>query len=149
MKQTIVFGITGGIAAFKILTLITSIKAKRFNIVVIMSQAAASMVPPEEFEKASGNKVHTALFDSTFDYRTILQKKAVDHIDVAKAANMIVIAPATANIIAKLAHGIADDYITTTVLAATCPVLMFPSMNTNMWTHPATQKNITDLRSFG
>ncbi|MBI5449710.1 bifunctional phosphopantothenoylcysteine decarboxylase/phosphopantothenate--cysteine ligase CoaBC [Candidatus Gottesmanbacteria bacterium] len=149
MKQTIVFGITGGIAACKMLDLIPKVKAKGINCVVVMTQAAGSIVPPEQFEKVSGNKVRTALFDATFDYREIIQKKSVDHINLAKAAHLMVIAPATANVLAKLAHGVADDYLTTTVLAATCPILIFPSMNTSMWMHPATQKNIAALRSFG
>lgn len=148
MKQTVVFGITGGIAAFKMPDLISNIKAKGGNVVVILTRAAASIVPPEQFEKASGNDVLTELFNSTFDYRAILHKKSVDHIEVAKKADIIVIAPATANILAKLAHGQANDYLTTTVLAATCPILLFPSMNTHMWTHPATQKNVATLRSF-
>ena len=149
MNQTIVFGISGGIAAFKMLDLISSVKTKGFNCIVIMTQAAASMVPPKKFEKASGNKVLTGLFDSTFDYRKVIQRRTVEHIEIAKAAKLIVIAPATANVIAKLAHGADDDYLTTTVLAATCPVLIFPSMNTNMWTHPATQENIAALRAHG
>lgn len=149
MNQTIVFGISGGIAAFKMLDLISSVKTKGFNCIVIMTRAAASMVPPEKFEKASGNKVLTGLFDATFDYRKIIQRRTVEHIEIAKAAKLIVIAPATANVLAKLAHGAADDYLTTTVLAATCPVLIFPSMNTNMWSHPATQENIAALRVHG
>lgn len=149
MKHTIVFGITGGIAACKMPDLILSVTKKGFHVVVVMTRGAASIVPPEQFEKASGNKVLTALFDTTFDYRKILQKKSVEHINLAKAADLLVIAPATANAIAKLAHGTADDYLTTVTLAVACPILIFPSMNTTMWMHPVTQKNIAALRSFG
>ena len=147
-RKTVVLGITGGIAAFRMLELIVLLRAKDINVIVIATPSACRIVPPKEFEKASGNKVRTQLFDNNFDYTDILRERRVEHIDIAQSSHLIVIAPATANVMAKLATGIADDYLTTTVLAATCPVMIYPSMNTVMWRNPVTQKNVAALRSF-
>ena len=144
-----VLGVTGGIAAFKMLELVNSLKDQKVNIIVIETPSAAAVVPPKEFEKASENKVLTRLFEENFDYKDILKARRVEHVYIAQSSSLIVIAPATANIIAKLAAGIADDYLTTTVLAATCPILIYPSMNTVMWRNPVTQKNVATLRSLG
>lgn len=148
MKKTVVMGITGGIAAFKILDLVAKLK-REYRVVVIMTPSARKIVSPKEFEKATGNKVLTELFEKNFDYKEILKKRKVEHIEIAQSASLIVVAPATANVIAKLAGGIADDYLTTTILAATCPIILCPSMNVSMWNHPSTQKNIGILKSFG
>lgn len=149
MRRTVVVGITGGIAAFKIVELVKRLTAKNLDVRVIMTRSAAKIVAPKEFEKTSGNPVLQELFRKNFDYKKILEKRRVEHIDVAQSAHLIVIAPATANVLAKLASGIADDYLTTTILAATCPIILCPSMNVYMWHHPATQKNIEILKSYG
>lgn len=148
MKQIIVVGVTGGIAAFKILELVAKLK-REYRVVVIMTPSARKIVSPKEFEKVNGNKVLVDLFEKNFDYRDILRKRKVEHIEIAQSARLLVVAPATANVLAKLAHGISDDYLTTTILAATCPIVLCPSMNSHMWHHPATQKNIEILKSFG
>lgn len=148
-RKTVVLGVTGGIAAFKILELVKLLKRQNINVIVIETPSACRITPPKEFEKASGNKVLTQLFEDHFDYKDILKARRVEHIDVAQSSHLIVIAPATANSIAKLAAGIADDYLTTTVLAATCPIMLYPSMNTVMWRNPITQKNASMLRSLG
>jgi phosphopantothenoylcysteine decarboxylase/phosphopantothenate--cysteine ligase len=114
-----------------------------------MTPSAMKIVSSKDFEKASGEKVIHELFQKNFDYTKILKPRKVEHISLAQSASLIVIAPATANVIAKLAGGISDDYLTTTILAATCPIVLCPSMNVYMWHHPATQKNIAILKSFG
>lgn len=149
MKKTVVVGVTGGIAAFKILELIKRLRAQGHRVIVIMTRSAAQIVSPKDFENVSGNKVLTELFKDGFDYKEILKRRKVEHVELAQSASLIVVTPATANVIAKLAGGIADDYLTTTILAATCPVVLCPSMNVSMWHHPATQKNIEILTSFG
>ncbi len=144
-----VLGVTGGIAAFKMLELVQVLKRQGLNVVVIETPSACKIVPPKEFKRVTANKVLTQLFEKDFNYQNILKARRVEHVDIAQSASLIVIAPATANVIAKLASGIADGYLTTTVLAATCPIMIYPSMNTVMWRNPITQKNITTLRSFG
>jgi phosphopantothenoylcysteine decarboxylase / phosphopantothenate---cysteine ligase len=147
--KTILIGITGGIAAYKSLELVKRLKRAGVNPVVIMTQSAQAIVSPEAFEAASGNRVYTQLFAADFDYKKILQSRVVEHIRLAHTAVLFVIVPATANVMAKLACGIADDFLTTTALAVKCPVLLCPSMNTTMWFHPATQRNIQTLLSWG
>ncbi len=149
MEQKIVLGVTGGIAAYKSLDLVKKLREGGIEVFVVMTPTAAKIVDPKEFEKASGNKVFQELFKKDFDYREILRKRKVEHIELAQSASLIVIAPATANVIAKLAAGIADDYLTTIVLAATCPIILCPSMNVYMWHHPAAQKNIETVKSYG
>ncbi len=147
MKITI--GISSGIAAYKILDLIKILKDKGYDITVIMTTSATKMISVSDVEKETGNKVYSNLFDKNFSYKQILKDRKVDHIDIAKNTDLFIIAPATANTVAKLANGIADDFLTTTILATLSPVLVCPSMNTNMWFHPATQKNIKTLMSYG
>ncbi len=149
MKKTVVLGITGSIAVYKTIVLIEELRKKDHDVFVIMTPAATKMVSPEEFEKASGQKVSVDLFAKDFDYKEILQKREVDHIQLTTKADVFVIAPATANTITKIAYGIADNFLTTSILATKTPVIICPAMNTNMWTNPATQKNISTLRSFG
>jgi len=114
-----------------------------------MTVSASHIVPSQTLRRASGNAVYTELFPKNFSYKTILKKRVVNHIALAHSASLFVIVPATANIMAKLAHGIADDFLTTTALAVRCPVLICPSMNTDMWFHPATQNNILKLKKLG
>src|SRR3989344_6944311 len=141
--------ISSGIAAYKILDLIKILKAKGHDTTVIMTESATKMISIKEVEKASGNKVYSKLFEKDFNYKKILEKRKVDHIEIAKNTDLFVVAPATANTVAKLAQGITDDFLTTTILATLSPVLVCPSMNTNMWFHEATQKNTRKLMKYG
>lgn len=147
MKKTILIGITGGIAAYKILDLIKLFKNEGYEIFVIMTKQATKMISPKDFEKVSGNKILVNLFEKNFDYRQVLKIRKVEHIDLADKASIMVIAPATANIIGKLAHGIADDFLTTTALAFTGPIIICPSMNVNMWGNQLVQENLNKLKS--
>ncbi|MGI8420299.1 MAG: bifunctional phosphopantothenoylcysteine decarboxylase/phosphopantothenate--cysteine ligase CoaBC [Candidatus Levyibacteriota bacterium] len=147
--KTIILCITGGIAAFKALELIKNLRKDGYATIVIMTKSATQMIDPKEFKKVSGNDVYSDLFEENFDYKTVLAKRQVDHIQVADAAALFVILPATANIIAKIAHGIADDFLTTSILATKAPVLFCPSMNVNMWTNPIVQENLTKIKRQG
>jgi len=149
MKKNILVGVTGGIAAYKGLDLIKLLKNEGRCVFVIMTKSAMKMVSKRDFEKVSGNKVETDLFENNFNYREVLKERNVDHIRLADEVDLTIIIPATANIIAKIAHGIADDFLTTTVLAVTSPVIICPSMNVNMWNNPIVQENLTKLKSAG
>ncbi|MBI5122474.1 bifunctional phosphopantothenoylcysteine decarboxylase/phosphopantothenate--cysteine ligase CoaBC [Candidatus Roizmanbacteria bacterium] len=149
MKKNILIGVTSGIAAYKVLDLIKLLKNEGHEVFVIMTKGATEMISPQNFEKASGNKVYVNLFEKFFDYREVLEKRKVEHIELADKADVMVIAPATANIIGKLAHGIADDFLTTTALAVTSPIIICPSMNINMWGNPIVQENLNKLKSIG
>ncbi len=148
MKKTIVIGITSSIAAFKAITLITLLKEKKYDVYAAMTPQAAQMIPVEEFEKITGHTVSVDLFPKDFDYKQILESRVVDHISLAKMADVFVVVPATANTIAKLAYGIADNFLTTSILATKAPVILCPAMNTNMWTNPITQHNLSLLRTY-
>jgi phosphopantothenoylcysteine decarboxylase/phosphopantothenate--cysteine ligase len=149
MKKTILIGVTAGIAAYKIPDLIKLFKKEGLEIFVVMTKKATMIASAEDFEKTSGNKVFVNLFEKNFDYRKVLKLRKVEHIDLADKTDVMVIAPATANIIAKLAHGIADDFLTTTALAVTAPIIICPSMNVNMWNNPIVRENINKLKSSG
>lgn len=149
MKKNILIGITGGIAAYKILDLIKLLKKESYEVFVIMTKGAMEMFSFADFEKASGNKVCVNLFEKNFDYREVLKNRKVEHIQLADKADVMLIAPATANVIGKLAYGIADDFLTTTVLAMTAPIIICPSMNVNMWGNPIVQENLAKLKSVG
>ena len=149
MKKTIVLGVTSGIAAFKIIDLAKNLKKSGFNVRVIMTKYATQMVPRQEFEKVTGSKVNMEMFEKDFDYKKIIKNRKVDHIELADNADVVVIAPATANAIAKIAHGIADDFLTTTLLATLAPVIVFPSMNVHMWENPIVQDNLKTLKKYG
>lgn len=144
--KTVVIGITGGIAAFKIIELIKLLRAAKINVIVILTKSASKIVDIADIQKATGNKVYMSLFEKDFNYRAILKKREVDHIQIADNADIFIIAPATANIIGKMAHGIADDFLTTTVLATKAPVLICLSMNVNMWKNPIVQENVSKLQ---
>lgn len=148
MKR-VILGVSSGIAAFKSLELITILRSENLDVHVIMTEKATNMVSAAEFEQASGNKVHIDLFESDFNYQKILQNRTVDHINLADSADIFVIVPATANTIAKIAHGIADDFLTTTLLATTAPVIVCPAMNVHMWENPIVAENIQILRHYG
>lgn len=140
--KVILLGVTGGIAAYKAADLASRLTKEGCDVHVILTQNATEFITPLTFETLTGNKCLTSTFDRNFEWD-------VKHVSLAKRADAVVIAPATANVIAKLAHGLADDMLTTTTLAATCPKLVFPAMNTAMYENPITQDNIECLRRYG
>ncbi len=146
-KPTIIIGVSAGIAAYKIIELIHHLI--KYDISVIMTDHAKSMIPPSEFKKIPGVSVFSELFPKGFNYQKILKKRQVDHITLADQAVLVVIAPATANIIAKIAHGLADDLLTTTILATKAPVLICPSMNLHMWQNETVQENLGKIMKKG
>ena len=137
----IVVGVTGGIAAFKACQLVSNL-TKKYEVQVIMTQNATNFIHPFTFETLTGKKCLIDTFDRNFSYE-------VEHISVAKWADVFVVAPATANVIAKFAHGICDDMLTTTFLACKAPKIIAPAMNTNMYDNPITQENMAKLRALG
>lgn len=139
--KIITVGITGGIAVFKAAQLVSSLKACGAEVNVIMTRTAQEFVKPLTFQVLSGNSVRTDLFDET--------SGAVQHIKLATRPELLVIAPATANILGKAANGIADDLLSTVIMAASCPVLFCPAMNVNMYNNPVVQRNISSLRELG
>lgn len=147
--KTVVVGVTSGIAAYKTLDLIKLLKKEKLDVVVVMTKSATKMVPQKELEKVSDNKVYVELFEDRFDYKKVLKTRSVDHINLADSADVIVVAPATANIIAKIAHGIADDFLTTMLLATKALVIVCPSMNVHMYENPVVIENIEKLRLRG
>lgn len=147
--SNIVIGISSGIAAYKIVDLIEILLKKNHTVDVMMTQKASYMISPGKVEEMTGRQVYINLFEDNFSYEQVLKRRKVDHIELAKHADVFVIAPATANVIAKMASGIADDFLTTSLLATHSPVLVCPSMNDVMWFHPATQHNLKTLESFG
>src|SRR3989344_59367 len=149
MKQRILIGISSCIAAYKVIDLIKLLLQKDIAVSVVLTRNASQMLDVSKLKKLVSSNIYSELFTSDFDYKTVLQERSVEHINVADNTDLMVIAPATANIIAKLAHGIADDYLTTAALAVTKPLLICPSMNVNMWNNPVVQDNIEKLRSFG
>lgn len=138
----IILGVTGGIAAYKSVQLLRLLKQEEAIVRVVMTKNAAYFVGEATFAALSGQKVMTTLFDAH-------SNAAIRHIEYAQEAEMAVIAPATANLIGKLANGIADDALTTLLLAVTAPVLICPSMNTQMFLHPAVSRNIETLKQYG
>lgn len=140
--KTVLLGITGGIAAYKSAYVASGLKKKGYDVHVVMTENATEFISPLTFETLTNNRCTVDMFDRDFEYN-------VKHISLAKAADVVLIAPATANTIAKLAHGIADNMLTTTVLACTCPKIIAPAMNTAMYENPATQDNLDILRDYG
>ena len=140
--KTVVLGITGGIAAYKMANVASALGKAGANVHVIMTKNATQFITPLTFETLTNNRCIVDTFDRNFQYD-------VAHISLAKAADLILIAPATANVIAKLAHGQADDMLTTTVLAAKCKKLVAPAMNTAMLENPITQDNLKTLEHYG
>lgn len=139
MGKNVLIAVTGGIAAYKAADVVVELTGKGCNVDVIMTENACKFIAPLTFEALSGNKVHTDTFDYSVD-------ASIKHITLAQNADVMAIVPATANAMAKMAHGIADDMLSSTFLAATCPVLVAPAMNTHMYENPATQDNIEILR---
>lgn len=141
-KKCIVIGVTGGIAVYKICSLVSSLKKQNYEVIVLMSESAQKFVTPLTFQTLSGSRVVTDMF--SVDY-----EPNVHHISIAKKADLFVIAPASANTIAKVANGIADNMLTTTFLAAKCKKLIVPAMNTGMLENEITQENIAKCKKHG
>jgi phosphopantothenoylcysteine decarboxylase/phosphopantothenate--cysteine ligase len=145
----VVVGVSGGIAAYKAAELVRALGRQAVDVHVVMTAAAQRFVQPLTFAALTGNKVFTSLWDETNAGDLAAEQKGIDHIAEAQWADALVVAPATANILAKFAHGIADDFLSTLYLATTAPVLAAPAMNVNMWNHAATQANLEILRERG
>ena len=140
--KTVLLGVTGGIAAYKAACLCSALVKLHAHVEVIMTEHATEFITPLTFEQLTGNRTVVNTFDRNFSHQ-------VEHISLAQAADLVIIAPATANICAKLAHGLADDMLTTTVLACTCKKLIAPAMNTDMYENPITQDNLNLLKKYG
>lgn len=140
--KTVILGVTGSIAAYKIANLASMLVKLHCNVHVIMTQNATNFIHPITFETLTNNRCIVDTFDRNFQYN-------VEHVALAKQADVVLIAPASANVIAKLAHGLADDMLTTTTLACTCKKIVSPAMNTQMYHNQITQDNIQKLRDYG
>ncbi|EKO1912382.1 bifunctional phosphopantothenoylcysteine decarboxylase/phosphopantothenate--cysteine ligase CoaBC [Clostridium botulinum] len=141
-KKCVVLGVTGGIASYKALDIVSKLKKLNYDVNVIMTKSALQFIHPLPFQSLSGNMVSKDMFEEPKAFE-------IQHISLAKKADMILLAPATANIIGKVANGIADDMLSTTIMAATCPVVFVPAMNTNMYKNPIVKNNIEKLKGFG
>ena len=140
--KTVLLGVTGGIAAYKAAALASALVKQHAAVEVVMTANATQFVTPLTFEQLTGRRTMVDTFDRNFSHQ-------VEHISLAERTDLVIIAPATANVCAKLAHGLADDMLTTTVLACRCPKLIAPAMNTNMYENPVTQDNLEILRKYG
>ncbi len=143
----ITLGVTGGVAAYKAAELVRRLQQEGFSVQVVMTRGAREFVTPLTFAALSGQKVITDLFGDSSGEANL--ESAIEHIAVAQRTDLLLVAPATADIIAKFARGIADDFLTTLYLASTAPVVVAPAMNVNMWKHAATQENVEKLRARG
>jgi phosphopantothenoylcysteine decarboxylase/phosphopantothenate--cysteine ligase len=143
----ITLGVTGGVAAYKAAELVRRLQENSFTVQVVMTRGAREFVTPLTFAALSGQKVITDLFAESGGEANL--ESAIEHIAVAQRTDLLLVAPATADILAKFARGIADDFLTTLYLASTAPVVVAPAMNVNMWNHAATQENIKLLRTRG
>ncbi len=140
--KTVLLGVTGGIAAYKAAALASHLVKQHAAVEVIMTKNATEFITPLTFEQLTGRRVMVDTFDRNYTHQ-------VEHISLAERTDLMIIAPATANVCAKLAHGLADDMLTTTALACRCPKLIAPAMNTNMYENPVTQDNLDSLRRYG
>lgn len=140
--KNVVIGVTGGIAAYKALDVVSRLKKRGFDVNVIMTRSAVKFVSPLSFQTMSQNIVNVDMFDEPKSWE-------IQHISLAKKADLIAVVPATANIIGKVSNGIADDLLTTTIMASRAPVVFAPAMNTNMYENPILQDNINKLMKFG
>ena len=140
--KTVVLGITGSIAAYKMASVASSLKKLGVNVEVIMTRNATQFITPVTFEAITGNRCITDTFDRNFDFN-------IEHISLARKADLFIVAPASANIIGKIANGIADDMLTTTFMACTCPKLIAPAMNTNMYNNNILQDNLRRCQNCG
>src|SRR5246127_4506798 len=146
MRVTV--GVSGGIAAYKAAELVRELQRQALEVHVVMTEAATKFVQPLTFAALSGHKVITGLWDEAGTAEGAYDS-SIEHIGEAQATQALVVAPATANTLAKFAHGIADNFLTTMYLATNAPVLVAPAMNLNMWEHPATKANLETLRQRG
>lgn len=140
--KTVLLGVTGGVAAYKAAMLASALVKQHATVHVLMTKNATEFITPLTFEALTGQKVSVDTFDRNFQHKT-------EHISLSDQANLVLIAPATANVLAKLACGIADDMLTTTVLACDCPKIAAPAMNTRMYENPVTQDNLRRLQHYG
>lgn len=140
--KTVLLGVTGSIAAYKTASLASALKKLNADVHVLMTQNAVNFINPITFETLTGNKCLVDTFDRNFEY-------SVEHVSLAKKADMVMVAPASANVIGKIAHGIADDMLTTTVMACRCRKIIAPTMNTNMFENPIVQDNMKILEKYG
>ena len=140
--KTVLLGVTGSIAAYKIASLASALKKRHADVHVLMTENATNFINPITFETLTGNKCLVDTFDRNFQFQ-------VEHISIAKKADLVMIAPASANVIGKLAHGIADDMLTTTIMACKCKKFISPAMNTNMFENPVVQDNLKILEHYG
>lgn len=140
--KTVLLGVTGGIAAYKAAALASALVKQHAAVEVVMTENATKFVTPLTFEQLTGRRTMVDTFDRNFSHQ-------VEHISLAERTDLVIVAPATANVCAKLAHGLADDMLTTTILACRCPKLIAPAMNTNMYENPVTQDNLETLRRYG
>ena len=140
--KTVLLGVTGSIAAYKIAYLASALNKLHAQVHVLMTQNATNFINPITFESLTGNKCLVDTFDRNFQFQ-------VEHVSIAKQADVVMIAPASANVIGKLAHGIADDMLTTTVMACKCKKIISPAMNTNMYENPVLQDNLGILKHYG
>ena len=142
MKKTVIIGVTSSIATYKSVQLVSDLIKKGYDVEVIMSKNATNFIQPLTFSSLTKHKTYVETFEREVHYN-------VEHISLAKKADVFMIAPATANVIAKVAHGLADDMLTTTFLAANCPKIIAPAMNTNMYTNPITKNNMALCKTYG
>ena len=140
--KTVLLGVTGSIAAYKIAYLASALKKQQVDVHVLMTRNATNFINPITFETLTGNKCLVDTFDRNFQFQ-------VEHVSIAKKADVVMIAPASANVIGKLAHGIADDMLTTTIMACRCKKFISPAMNTNMFENPIVQDNLKILEHYG
>ena len=140
--KTVLLGVTGSIAAYKIAYLASALKKLHAQVHVLMTENATNFINPITFESLTGNKCLVDTFDRNFQFQ-------VEHVSIAKQADVVMIAPASANVIGKLAHGIADDMLTTTIMACKCKKIISPAMNTNMYENPVVQDNLAILQHYG
>ncbi len=140
--KTVLLGVSGSIAAYKIANLASALKKMHADVHVLMTKNSTNFINPITFESLTGNKCLVDTFDRNFQFQ-------VEHVSISKKADVVMLAPASANIIGKIAGGIADDMLTTTVMACKCPVYLSPAMNTNMYENPIVQDNLKKLESYG
>jgi phosphopantothenoylcysteine decarboxylase/phosphopantothenate--cysteine ligase len=142
VSKRVVLGVTGSIAAYKAVELVRLMKAKEWDVSVIMTRAATQFVGELTFRTVSQNAVAIDMFDKVNEWMP-------EHVSLADKADVMLVAPCTANVLARLAHGIADDLLVCTALASLSPLIVAPAMNEKMWDHPATRKNVEALKSYG
>ena len=140
--KTVLLGVTGGIAAYKAAALASALVKQHASVEVVMTENATQFVTPLTFEQLTGRRTMVNTFDRNFSHQ-------VEHIALAERTDLVIVAPATANVCAKLAHGLADDMLTTTILACKCPKLLSPAMNTAMYENPVVQDNLSILKKYG